>query len=245
MKILILLAITGFIAFSVWYAKRNGVTAKYRYVPESKNNLTKKDIPIDFGYKVVWIAVKTEKKLELSNILNLKNTKPANWESGIDIAYKNGIYITPQIGKWTLVVGMGLPQGDNIESIEKIEKLLNKLSSEFGEAHFFGTHRVVGYHNWMKSVNGKVERIYAYIGESGENIKVYGKQTNAEKGLKLFNSLSEEAKSEDYWEREDLDYADEELVMNIAENWSINPTKLTERTDIKNELGILGNYLKP
>ena len=126
------------------------------------------------------------------------------------------------------------------ESIKKLEKLLNKLSAEFGEAHFFGTHRVVEYHNWMKSVNGKMERIYAYVGESLENIKVIGEPTGPEKGLTLFNSLSEEAKSDDYWDREDLDYADEELVMQIAESWSVNPTKLTERTDIKDELGMLG-----
>ena len=37
----------------------------------------------------------------------------------------------------------------------------------------------------------------------------------------------------------DLIFADEELVMIIAENWSVNPTKLTERKDIKNELGLL------
>jgi hypothetical protein len=52
--------------------------------------------------------------------------------------------------------------------------------------------------------------------------------------------FSKEAEAENYWEREDLDYADEELVMKIAENWSINPTKLTERKDIKKELGLIG-----
>ena len=238
MKILIIIGIVGFIAFSVWYAKRNGDTAKYQSEP--KNILTEKENPIDFGYKIVWIAIKTNNKSKLSKILGLKNPKPANWKSGIENAYESRIYITPQIGEWTLAVGMGLPLGDSIESIEKLELLLNKFSSEFGEAHFFGTHRVVEYHNWMKSVNGKMERIYSYVGESGENIKVFGQLTDSEKGLKLFNSLSEEAKSDDYWEREDLDFADEELVMEIAENLSINPTKLTERTDIKNELGIIG-----
>ena len=29
--------------------------------------------------------------------------------------------------------------------------------------------------------------------------------------------------------------------MKIAENWSVNPTKLTERKDIKDELGLTGN----
>lgn len=238
MKILILSGIVAFIAFSVWYAKRNGATAKYKSEP--KKILTVQDKPIDFGYKIVWIAVKTDNKSELSKILGLKNSKPSNWKSGIGNAYENSVFITPQIGEWTLAVGMGLPLGDSQESIEKLEKVLNELSSEFGEAQFFGTHRVVEYHNWMKSVNGKMERVYSYVGESMENIKVYGKPTEPESKLNLFNSLSEEAKSDEYYEREDLDYADEELVMKIAENWSVNPTKLTERTDIKNELGIIG-----
>lgn len=238
MKILILSGIVAFIAFSVWYAKRNGATAEYKSEP--KEIMTEQDKPIDFGYKIVWFAVKTDNKSELSKILGLKNSKPSNWKSGIENAYENSVFITPQIGEWTLAVGMGLPLGDSQESIEKIEKMLNKLSSEFGEAQFFGTHRVVEYHNWMKSVNGKMERIYSYVGESMENIKVYGKPTELESKLNLFNSLSEEARSDEYYDREDLDYADEELVMKIAENWSINPSKLTERTDIKNELGIIG-----
>lgn len=238
MKILILSGVVMFIAFSIWYAKRNGATAKYKSEP--KKILTEQDEPIDFGYKIVWIAVKTDDKSGLSKILGLKNSKPSNWKSGIENAYENSVFITPQIDKWTLVVGMGLPLGDSKESIKKLEKILNELSSEFEEAQFFGTHRVVEYHNWMKSVNGKIERIYSYIGESMENIKVYGNLTALEKKLNLFNSFSEEAKSDEYFEREDLDYADEELVMKIAENWSINPTKLTERTDIKKELGIVG-----
>lgn len=238
MKILILSGIVAFIAFSVWYAKRKGATAEYK--SESKKILTEQDKPIDFGYKIVWIAVKTDNKAELSKILGLKNSKPSNWKSGIENAYENSVFITPQIGEWTLAVGMGLPLGDSQESIEKLEKVLNELSSEFGEAQFLGTHRVVEYHNWMKSVNGKMERIYSYVGESMENIKVYGKPTEPESNLNLFNSLSEEAKSDEYYDREDLDYADEELVMKIAENWSVNPTKLTERTDIKTELGIIG-----
>ena len=239
MKIMIISGIVIFIAFSVWYAKKKGATAEYKSEP--KKILTEQDKPVDFGYKIVWIAVKTDNKSELSKILGIKNTKPSNWKSGIENAYQNSVFITPQIGEWTLAVGMGLPIGDNKESIEKLEEILNELSTEFGEAHFFGTHRVVEYHNWMKSVNGKMERIYSYVGESMENIKVYGNPTEPEKELKLFNSLSEEAKSDEYFEREDLDYADEELVMKIAEDWSINPTKLTERTDIKNELGIIGN----
>tara|TARA_R110002050_G_scaffold287219_1_gene438283 strand:+ start:80 stop:799 length:720 start_codon:yes stop_codon:yes gene_type:complete len=239
MKIFIITGIITLIAISVWYAKKKGVTAEFK--TESIKIETKIDSPIDFGYKTVWIAVKTDNKQRVAEILKLKNIQPSNWKSGIETAYANGVFITPQIGKWTLAVGMKLVNDGNLENINQLEKFLNKLSSEFGEAQSFGTYRVVEYHHWMKSVDGKTKRIYSYIGERGENIKVYGGLTEPENGLNLFNSLSKEAESDEYWEREDLDYADEELVMKIAENWSVNPTKLTERKDIKNELGLIGN----
>lgn len=238
MKILIITVIIAFIAFSVWLAKRNGFSAKNE--SETIEISSEKDNPIDFGYKNVWIAVKTDNKKRISEVLELKNVQSSNWKSGIETAYNDGIFITPQIGEWTLAVGMKLVNDANLENINKLENILNKLSSEFGEAQSFGTHRVVEYHHWIKSVNGKTTRVYSYIGESGENFKVFGELTEPETDLNLFNSLSKEAEIHEYWEREDLNYADEELVMKIAENWSVNPTKLTERTDIKNELGIIG-----
>ncbi|WP_157588839.1 hypothetical protein [Psychroserpens burtonensis] len=48
---------------------------------------------------------------------------------------------------------------------DRKERILNKLSTKFGEAQFIGTHRVVEYHNWMRSLNGTTKRIYAYIGK--------------------------------------------------------------------------------
>ncbi|WP_167343159.1 hypothetical protein [Nonlabens sp. SY33080] len=238
MKTLIIIGIIVFIGISVWYAKRNDVSALYK--SETSEISSEKDNPVDFGYKNVCIAVKTDNKKRISEVLQLKNVQPSNWKNGIETAYNDGIFITPQIGQWTLAVGMKLVNDANLENINKLENILNILSSEFGEAQSFGTHRVVEYHHWIKSVNGKTTRVYSYIGESGENFKAYGELTEPETDLNLFNSLSKEAELDEYWEREDLDYADEELVMKIAENWSVNPTKLTERTDIKNELGIIG-----
>lgn len=240
MKTLIIIGIVAFIILSIWIAKRNGVTAQY--AKEPKVVLTPKDIPIDFGYKTVWLAVKSNDKKRIIEILDLKNIQEANWKSGIEIAYNEGVFITPQVGQWTLVVGMRfMKNGGSLKDVNELEIKLNQLSLEFGEAQSFGTHRVVEYHHWMKSVKGKTVRIYSYLGERGENIKVFGEPTKAEKGLNLFNSLSKEAASDSYWEQEDLVYADEELVMKIAEEWGINPTKLSQRNDVNDELGIIGN----
>ncbi len=213
---------------------------------KSNNNLkikvisTKKDEPVDFAFKIWWIAVKTNDKNEIAKILELKDIQACNWESGIENAYDDMVFITPQIGEWTIAVGRGLLPGDSKESIEKLEIILNKLSSKFGEAQFFGSHRIVDFYNWMKSTNGKIDRIYSYSGYYGENIKIYGEPTEVEKNLKLYNSFLEEANTDEYLEQEDLVYPGEDLFLEIAESWSINPSKLSERDDIKDELGIIG-----
>ena len=241
MKIVIIIGIILLIIVSIWYAKKTGANSEYYSTQKTAIASDTIDNPVGFGYKMIWIAVKTNQKNRLAEIIKLEQIQNANWESGINDAHDEGIFITPQIGEWTLITGNGLVKiSDNPENLTEFENLINSLSAEFGEAQFFGTHRVVEYHCWMKSKAGKMERIYAYIGESMENIKVYGLPTEAEEGLNLFNSLSDEAKNEAYFEREDLIYANEELVMKIANAWSVNPTALAERTDIKAELGLIG-----
>jgi hypothetical protein len=207
-----------------------------------ETNQTEIDSAVSFGYKTVWLAVKTDNKKRISEILKLKNTKECNWKVGIAESYNSSIYITPQIKDWTLVCGMSLLNGNNDKkNIIYIKKTIETLSAEFGEAQFFGSHRVVEYQSWMKAINGKIVRAYCFLGESGENLIVEGEPTNFEKEYKLINTLSKEAQNDKYFEREDLFYPDEEFVMKVAENWSINPQTLEERKDIKNELGIIGN----
>ncbi len=196
------------------------------------------DIPVGFGYKIMWIAVKIDNQEIVAQTIGLKKTKPSNWKTGIDKAYEDAIFITPPIDNWTLIVGMGLPTGDSKESIDQVSDLLNRLSKQFGEAQFFCTHRVVEYHCWIKSTNGKIDRIYSYLGESGENIVIKGQPTEIEKKYNLIDTFSEEAKNDNYFDREDLVFPDEQLVITIAGNWSIDPTLFDKRTDIKG-LGLI------
>ena len=109
MKILLIIAIIAFIALSIWFAKRKGITDEYN--PKSKLILIENDNPVDFGYKTVWLAVKTDNKKRISEILKLKNTKECNWKVGIAESYNSLIYITPQIKDWTLVFGLSLSKG--------------------------------------------------------------------------------------------------------------------------------------
>jgi len=203
----------------------------------------KGDSPIAFGYKCMWVAVKTTDKEKVADILGIKDRRPCNWVNGIDAAYDNKIFITPAVGQWTLVVGYGMsnPKAKKtIDEAESFKAIIDKLSRAFGEAQFFLTHRVAEYHVWAKSINGHTIRYYSYLGESGENPMVDGKPTTIEKQYNLVNTLSQEAKDSNYLYRRDLVFPDEELVMTIAGNWSINPQTLEIRKDVAPGLGILG-----
>ena len=188
----------------------------------------------------MWFAVKTDDNHKLVRSLRLTNISDCNWQVGIDKAYNGSVFVTPTIDGWTLACGFGLPNGDTKESIEEVKNILQSLSKEFGEAQFFCTHRVTEYHCWIKASNGQVERVYSYLGESGENILIEGKPTEFELTLKLANTFSEEAQDDNYFEREDIVWADEELVMKVAEHWSIDPSQLQTRQDISPSIGILG-----
>ncbi len=200
-----------------------------------------KDKPIDFGYKMVWVAVNSTDHDKIADILKIKNKKQCTWQEGVAAIYtSNQVYMTPSIGGWTLIAGFGLPNGDSEESIKEVENMLKSLSKLFGQAQFFATHRVVDFHCWIGATNGKIDRAYAYLGEQLETIVLKGKPTELEREIKLFDSKSKEAQKESYFDREEIFYPDEEFVMKIAGKWSVNPTTISSRNDISNTKGFLG-----
>ncbi len=213
--------------------------------PHNSNAATDSDMeivdqPVSFGYKCMWFAIKSVHIEELIKTLNLTNIRPCNWNIGREKAYENAVFITPPINGWTLAFGRGLPYGDSKEGIEFVKSILQKLSKEYGEAQFFCTHRVTEYHCWIKAIDGNTERVYSYLGEAGENILIEGEATDFEKNLHLVNTFSVEAKEKNYFEREDINLPDEEIIMKVAENWSIDPSTIESRNDIMPALGLLG-----
>lgn len=198
---------------------------------------TTEDNPIDFGYKLSWLAIRTNDQLKVAQALKPNKIINSNWESGIKLAYRKASFVTPPINDWILVANY-FPLPDHENNVEDVSKNLINLSNVFGEVQLFGTHRVVEFHCWAKAIDGYIQRAYAYIGEQGKNIWIVGEPTEIEKNLKLVNTFSDEENEETYWDQIDLVIPDEELVMQIAESWSINPTTLSERIDIKG-LGLI------
>jgi hypothetical protein len=225
-----------------WIMGKMKTRQKMHHYPDTPPDasMTILDKPVSFGYKCMWFAIKSANHEKLIKVLNLTNILPCNWQTGIEKAYSNYVFITPPIDGWTIACGLGLPPGDTREGIDDIKEILQDLSREYGEAQFFCTHRVTEYHCWMKAIDGSIERIYSYLGEAGENIVIEGEATDFEKILNLADTFSAESKEENYFERKDITWPDEETVMKVAENWSIDPSALEIRKDIPPELGLLG-----
>jgi hypothetical protein len=184
---------------------------------------------VSFGYKSQWLAVKADDPGVVLKALGASNSREAGWPEGV-AASEGKVFATPPLDGWVLVLG-NFPQigggGD-----EELTALVSTLSSELDtEVQYFGTHRVVDYHAWLRARNEAISRAYAYLGEQGQTLLDEGERSEAETalGLSFFDDTSSEAKAEDYWERDDLTYPDEENVMEVAGRWSVNPTTLAER----------------
>ncbi len=201
-----------------------------------EQNLEKRDStkPINFGHKWVWVAVKTEDTDSLLIVLKLDKVKQANWVEGTIQANGANVFVLPPIDGWILISGWGLPIPDHVKGIEYAKKLLNQLSQNFGEAQLFGNHRVSSTAFWMKSINGKTERLYCIA--DGNNF-IEGKPTEVEKQWDLIDTNLEEAEKEEYWDK--MVYPDAEHVLEIAKNWSVNPMELEDKEHI-GEFGYLG-----
>jgi hypothetical protein len=234
--IVLLVILVLIIILTTQYAKKRGIKAGYP-IDDFKTIEVSiiPDNPIGFGYKSRWIAVRSVNQRSVAKALELIKLQDCNWESGFYAGPKKSIFLSPPIDGWILITGYGLPY-DNVENSHgRIKKILNTLSRSFGEAQFFETHRVSESHCWIISKNGIVSRSYSYDGCSGEYHEMLGDTMEIEKRFNLYENVLDFDKSNDF------DVPDEEIVIKIAEELSINPTNLDERKDILG-LGLHGEF---
>lgn len=180
--------------------------------------------PVSFGYKLEWLAIKNVEGEELVKHLNKKNRKffRTNWSSGVEGSYEGYCFISPAVNSWTLVLN---PNLGNL-SDKDTRNILRLLSKEFGEAQFFGSHRIVSYAAWARFVNGELIRGFSIA--DGHIDMDAGDLTTLEE-----NYIEQEKKSmsiEDINQYEVEGFHSilygEDKVMEIAGLWSINPQNL-------------------
>jgi len=196
------------------------------------------DTPHSFGYKMSWLAIPTQDSAKVITAVGLKDAVRANWASGVEAVYRgisglSQVFVTPPVEGWTLVVGLGLPSFDTPERTREFLDFINKVAASFPAFYYFGTHRVVDYHAWVKVAGGKIERAYAWLGERGQTLCESGNKSAEEValGFAFFDERSPEAASTGYYERKSLRFPCEEAVMKISAAWTINTLALDKRTE--------------
>lgn len=198
--------------------------------PQPSPTEAPKDHAIPFGYKTIWLAIRSEDPRAVVDALG-GSSHPVTWRDGL--AEGKHLFVTPTIDGWVLVTGdLEAADTPDVNSRLALSKALStRLETE---VQYFGTHRIVEWHAWARIVGGEVVRAYGYVGESSETLFDIGEATKGERELRstFFDERSPEAQQSGYWERTDLRYPDERDVTKLAGRWSIDPTTLGERGDI-------------
>ncbi len=245
--LLFVLPVSIFIVY-LWLFRKRHRTVGSLLAPKPLESLfdeidTTPDQPVPFGYKMSWLAVKSDDAERVLKSLDMENVQPANWHTGCIAAYHYHTFVTPVVDGWVFVLAVDLPTLYTAADSSEFTALLSRLSEEFGEVQYFCTHRVSESHSWARFNEGKEIRAFAYA--DSETYANRGDKTAGEIELdyQYFDDTSPEAESEAYWEREDLCSPDEEHVMEIAGKWSINPNSFEER-ELPAGVGWIGNLVR-
>ena len=150
-------------------------------VPD-KETAVQADNPVPFGFKCAWLAIKTDDSHAVVQAIGLQNVRKSGWQKGVDAAYSGEVFVTPPIKGWVLAASISLPGIGDKTRPDRLSPLVESLGKKFSEVQYFGTHRVVEYHGWLRATKGEIVRRYAFLGERGEMLSDEGKRTD--EGLK-------------------------------------------------------------
>jgi len=185
---------------------------------------------IPFGYKNAWFVFKNTNFNKVKNAINrhLKYEKTVTLEEGIKLGYDGYFALMRPINELIFFVSSA---GFNFIDIAK------ELSVELGEITFYATHRSNDFLMLNKFENGELIRDFQVSGDDGV-IKNIGNPTEIE--IKIAQQEKENRLNSDlvqndnemkiYLESQELlsFLGNEETLMNIAEVWTMNPTKMNE-----------------
>jgi hypothetical protein len=185
------------------------------------------DPVVEFGRNVAWLALRTQSQEGTARALALADMHDTSWREAFEQLDSAGdaplAFVTPPLQGWTLVVL-------SPALVEQGVLDLASLSVRFGEAQKFVSRRVVDYYEWQRWIDGAPVRRYAWVGDRGEIPFDEGEPARPERGIHR---------------KADLDgdwgyarFADENLVLEIAAEWSVDPSRLGE--DETSWAGFLG-----
>lgn len=186
---------------------------------------------VAFSYKTSWIAVRDRSTAEVADALTLTERVACSFAGGTALAYKRGIYVTAPISGWVLAHGWDLAADIDTTTPAFID-WLTKISVSLGDVQFFGTHRVVDWHQWASAEGGVIRRVYATA--DGDVPLFIGEPTAVEVELGVGTRGHEDGGDdwdEPAWEEWFKTMPSEGDVMRVAARWSIDPSQV-ENSDV-------------
>ena len=171
--------------------------------------------PVRFGYKITWYAAKSCAPEKVIAALRLSDPKPSSWAAalhamdGNDFDARHTVLVAPLDG-WTFAIGDKLAGSTEVAQETPLGPL-RALSKACGEAQLYGSDRDFDWYLWSRAVNGKVVRAYEYTSSNGETLHDLGERTREEQGVNLIAPTEAD-------------------VVKIAGRWSVDPTKIDERS---------------
>jgi len=183
-----------------------------------------------------WLAVRGVDAAVIQEVLHIRNPRPCSWEEGLHRALDHKLFISPPVNGWILVMGADLP--DPGEDVDECFHFLTHVSRELGEVQFFSMNRLFSHHAWASLLDGKVERAYAWNGQTVWN---QGKATEAEEALRLRTFDYGEPPEKSFFTHADPLGATTEKLTSLAARWSVDPTTVDFRA-LRDARGISGRF---
>lgn len=171
-----------------------------------------------------WMAVRSSNTALVRELLGVAEAGSVPWSEALSRARESVVFVSGPVDGWTLVVGGRLI--DPAQDVDALYRLLNHLSRELGEVHFYSADRVLNFHTWARMDDGQVTRAYSWSGETQWN---EGRPTLEERLLGLrCRAYCEETEPPRFGEVIP-EASNTERVVLLARRWSVDPVTASER----------------
>jgi len=183
------------------------------------------DEPVAFGYKIDWLSIRSADLEHVVRVLEMQATQPANWESGLDAAYRGQhIFVSPPVEGWVFVVHQPFRDPGLSDAHAVWEDWMRKIAGKFSEVHFFTSNRDQQCYAWARFVHGRALCKYRRLGR--ETIVNLGERPAAVCEAAAVHAMH-------------IQLPDEEDVLRVAAEWGFNPMTLEDR-DYPRGVGLVG-----
>jgi hypothetical protein len=179
--------------------------------------------PFAFQMPARWMAIRSSNTHLVRELLGVSEEVAVPWSEALSRSREAFLFVSGPVDGWTLVVGGRLP--DPVQDVDALFRLLNRLSRELGEVHFYSADRVLQFHTWARLDDGRVSRAYSWAGETLWN---EGRLTLEERLLGFrCRAYCEQPESVRYGDTAPEVHNTERVVL-LARRWSLDPVTASE-----------------